>query len=61
MNDVFEKEELPTNSRENLIQSYCKKSDKSECGNYRDLGLISVGSKLLSIMKSNHQCNSANT
>jgi hypothetical protein len=27
-----------------------KKGDKSECGNYQGISLVSVGSKLLSIM-----------
>ena len=47
MNMIFEKEEVPSNFRKILIKSLCKKGDKSECGKYRSISLVSLGSKLL--------------
>ncbi|XP_065567671.1 uncharacterized protein LOC136031782 [Artemia franciscana] len=48
MNTVFEKEEAPSDSRKTLAKPPYKKGDKSECGNYRGISLVFVGSKLLS-------------
>ena len=50
MNMIFEKGEVPNDFRKTLIKPLYKKGDKSECGNYRGISLVSVGSKLLSNM-----------
>ena len=50
MNMFFEKGEVPNDSRKTLIKPLYKKGDKSECGNYRSISLVSVVSKLLSNM-----------
>ena len=50
MNMIFEKGEVPKDFRKTLIKPLYKKSDKSECRNYRGISLVSVGSKLLSNM-----------
>jgi len=49
-NIIFEKREVPNDFRKTLIKLLYKKSDKSEYGNYRSISLVSVGSKLHSIM-----------
>ena len=36
--------------RKTLIKPLYKKGDKSECGNYRDISLVPIGSKVLSHM-----------
>ena len=46
----FEKEKVPTNFRKTLVKPLYKKGDKNECGNYRGISLVSVGSKLLGNM-----------
>jgi hypothetical protein len=48
MNMIFEEGEVPSDFRKILIKLLYKKDDKSECGNYRGISLISLGSKLLS-------------
>ena len=48
MNLIFEKGGVPSNLRKTLIKPLCKKGYKSECGNFRGISLVSVGSKLLS-------------
>ena len=50
MNLIFEKGEVPNNFRKTLIKPLDKKGDKSEYRNYQGISLVSVGSKLLSIM-----------
>jgi hypothetical protein len=50
MNVVVEKGELPSDFRKTLIKPLHKKIVKSECGNYKLIGLVSVGRKLLSFM-----------
>ena len=50
MNIIFEKGEVPNDFRKTLIKTQYKKGNKSECLNYRDINLVSVGSKLLSNM-----------
>ena len=47
MNMIFEKGKVPKNFRKTLIKPLYKKGDKSDCGNYRGISLVSVGSKLL--------------
>ena len=42
--------EVPSNFRKTLIKPLYKKGDKSECGIYRGISLVSVGSKFLSII-----------
>ena len=39
---------MPNDFRKTIIKPLSKKGDKSECGNYRGISLVSVGSKLLS-------------
>ena len=41
MNRIFGKVEVPTNLRKTLIESLYKKGDKSECGNYQGINLVS--------------------
>ena len=48
---VFGKGEVPNDFRKTLIKPLFKKGDKSECGNYRGINRVSVGSKLPSNMK----------
>jgi hypothetical protein len=50
MNMIFEQGEVPNDFRKTLIKPLYKKGDKSECGNYRGISLVSVASKLLSNM-----------
>ena len=50
MNMTFEKEEVPSNFRKTLIISLYKKADKCDGGNCRCISLVSVGSKLPSMM-----------
>ena len=50
MNLIFEKGEVPNDFRETLIKPLYKKGDKSECGNYQGISLVSIGSKSLSNM-----------
>ena len=50
MNMIFEKGKVPNDFKKTLIKPMHKKSDKSECRNYRGISLVSVGSKLLSNM-----------
>ena len=47
---IFEKGEVPSEFRKTLIKPLHKKGDESECGRYRGVSLVSVGSKLLSMM-----------
>ena len=48
MNLIFEKGEAPGHFRKTLIKPLNKKGDKSECGNYRGISLVTVDRKLLS-------------
>ena len=48
-NLILEKEGVPSNFRKTLIKLLFKIGDRSECGNYRGISLVSLGSKLLSI------------
>ena len=50
MSMISEKEEVPSDLIKTLNKPFHKKGDKSECGNYRGIYLVSVRSKLLSIM-----------
>ena len=50
MNMIFEKGSVPTNFGKTPIKPLCDKGYKSECGNYIDINLVSVGSKLLSMI-----------
>ena len=50
MNMIFEIGEVSNDFKKTLIKPLYKKGDKSECRNYRGIGLVSVGSKLLSNM-----------
>ena len=50
VNMVFEKSKVPSDFRTILIEPLFKKGDKSECGNYKGISLVSVGNKLLSMM-----------
>ena len=50
MNIIFNKGKKPNNFRKTLIKPLYTKGDKSECGNYRGISHVSVGSKLLSNM-----------
>ena len=50
MNMILEKGEVPSDFRRTLIKPLSKKGDKSECGNYRGISLVSVRSKLISMM-----------
>ena len=50
MNMVFEKGEVPNDFSKTLIKPLYKKGDKTECRNYRGISLVSVGSKILSIV-----------
>ena len=45
MSMIFEKGKVPSDFRRTLIKPLYKKGDKSECGNYRGISLVSVGSK----------------
>ena len=45
---IFGKGEVPSDFSKTLIKPLYKKSDKSQCGNYRGISQVSVGSKLLS-------------
>ena len=47
---IFEKGEVPNNSRKTLIKPLYKKGDKSGCRNYRGINMVSVSNKLLSNM-----------
>ena len=47
---ILEKGEVPSDFREILIKPLYKKDNKSGCGNYRGMSLVSVGKKLLSVM-----------
>ena len=50
INIIFEIGEILSNFRKTPIKPLCKKGDKSECGNYRGISLVSVVSKLLSMI-----------
>ena len=50
MNRIFEKLGVYRDFRQTLNKPLYKKGDKSECGKYRDISLVSVASKLLSLM-----------
>ena len=50
MNIIFEKGEVPYNFKKILIEPLYKKGDKSECGDYQGIRLVSVGSTLISNM-----------
>ena len=50
MNIIFEKEEVPNDFRKTLIETPYKNGDKSECSNCRNISLISVVIKFLSMM-----------
>ena len=50
MNRIFEKGKIPSDFRKTLTKPLYKKGGKSECGNYWDISLVPVGSKLLSNM-----------
>ena len=45
MNVVFEKGDEPSDFRNSLIKPLYEKDDRSECVNYRDRSLGSVGGK----------------
>ena len=45
MNKTSEKGEVPSDFRKTLIKPLYKKNDKSECGYYRGISLVSLGSK----------------
>ena len=47
---IFEKGEVPSNFRKTIVKPLYKKGDKSECGNYRGIRLVSVSIKLISNM-----------
>ena len=47
---IFEKGEVPRNFRKTIVEPLYKKGDKSECGNYRGIRLVSVSIKLISNM-----------
>ena len=51
MNMIFEKVEVPNDFRKTLIRRLYKNIDESECHNYRGISLVSVDSKLLSVMR----------
>ena len=50
MKRIFEKREVSNEFRKPLIKPLYKRSDKSECRNYRGISLVSVGSQLFSNM-----------
>ena len=45
---IFEKGDVLNDFMKTLIKPLYKKGDKSECGNYLGISLVSVGRKLLS-------------
>ena len=47
LNDIWEKEEIPTDWKEGLIVTVPKKGNLSECKNWRGITLLSVPSKIL--------------
>ena len=47
---IFQKGKEPSDFRKTTVKPLHKKGDKSECGNYRSISLVSLGSKLLSNM-----------
>ena len=47
---IFQKGKEPSDFRKTIVKPLHKKGDKSECGNYRSISLVSLGSKLLSNM-----------
>lgn len=46
LNDIWEKEEIPNDWKEELIITVPKKGNLSECKNWRDIRLLSVPSKI---------------
>ena len=45
-NQILEKGKVTRNFRQTLIKPQYKKGDTSECGKYRGISLVSVGSRL---------------
>ena len=58
---IFEKREMSSHFKENWLNSLYKKEGKSDCGNYRGISLVSVGSKILSPMLIIKKCLSYQT
>ena len=50
MNVMFYQEKVPSDLMKALIKVLSKKGDNSGCGSYRGNSLVSVGSKLFSMM-----------
>jgi hypothetical protein len=48
INSVWKKEELPDRWKETIIVPIHKKSDKTDCNNYRGISLLSTSYKMLS-------------
>jgi hypothetical protein len=47
INSIWNKEELPDQWKESIILPIHKKSDKTECNNYRGILLLSTSYKIL--------------
>jgi len=47
---IFGKGEVPSSFKEILIRPNCKRGLRSEYDNYRGIGLLFVGSRLLSVI-----------
>jgi hypothetical protein len=45
---IWNKEELPHQWKESIVIPIHKKSDKSECSNYRGISLLPTSNKILS-------------
>jgi hypothetical protein len=48
INSIWNKEELPDQWKESIIVPVHKKSDKTDCNNYRGISLLSTSYKMLS-------------
>jgi hypothetical protein len=48
INSIWNKEELPDQWRQSVIITVYKKGDKTDCGNYRTISLLSTSYKILS-------------
>jgi hypothetical protein len=48
INSILNKEELPEQWKESIIVPVHKKGDKTECGHYRGISLLSTSYKIVS-------------